>query len=226
MTLQNSTTPTPEGRNPRREAIMDAALRLFGASGLDATSVEAIARDAGIGKGTIYLYFKSKDEILDAILAERWPGPYLEHQLPEILCTEAVTDVPLEETLVRVGNMFLGAVESNMVVLRLAMSEVNRFPDRAEHLFEHTFLRANRIIATFLEAQEKAGRLRPLESPLIAARCYQSLLMMYVMSQEMLRGKVFTPIEREDWVRVAVDIFLRGIENRIESQTPETRALG
>ena len=157
MPVQNQSTQPPNAVNPRREAIMDAALELFGASGLDGTSVEAIARDAGIGKGTIYLYFKSKDEILDAIFAERWPGPYLQHRLPEILSPKAIEDIPLEEVLRNLGNMFLETVEENMIVLRLALSEVYRFPDRAEHLFETTFLKANRIVASFLEAQEKAG---------------------------------------------------------------------
>jgi len=214
----NNPAETPQARSPRREAIMDAALELFGKSGLDGTSVETIARDAGIGKGTVYLYFKSKDEILDAIFAERWPGPYLQHRLPDILSPKAIEDLPLEEVLRNLGNMFLEAVEENLIVLRLALSEVYRFPDKAEHLFENTFLKANRIIASFLETQEKAGRIGPLESPLISARCFQGMLMTYVLSQEMLGGKTYTPMRREDWVRIVVGIFLQGVENRTQEK--------
>ena len=220
MSAQNPAADTAEARRSRREAIMDAALEVFGTSGLDGAGVEDIARSAGIGKGTIYLYFKSKEEIFDAILGERWPGPYLERLMPEILASEEVLNAPLEVVLERIGNGFLAAVEKNMLVLRLALSEAYRFPDRAEHLFESTFLRANRILAAFLEAQEKAGRIWPLESPLIAARCYQGMLMTYVLSQEMLGGKKYTPIEREDWVRVAVSILLQGIQGRGPKQTP------
>jgi AcrR family transcriptional regulator len=219
MSAQNLAAETPEARRSRREAIMDAAMDVFGTSGLDGASVGDIARAAGIGKGTIYLYFRSKDEIFDAILAERWPGPYLDSLMPQMLASEETLNAPLDEILERIGNGFLAAVERNMLVLRLALSEAYRFPDRAEHLFENTFLKANRMLAAFLEAQQKAGRIGPLESPLITARCYQGMLMTYVLSQEMLGGKKYTPIEREDWVRVAVGVLLHGIRNRTEPRT-------
>src|SRR5258706_6804614 len=53
----------------RRETILDAALRAFARSGFEATSVDAIAAEASIAKGTVYLYFESKAEIyLSAIM--------------------------------------------------------------------------------------------------------------------------------------------------------------
>jgi len=226
MSSQNLAAETPEARKSRREAIMDAAMEVFGTSGLDGASVEDIARAAGIGKGTIYLYFKSKDDMFDAILAERWPGPYLDSLMPEMLASQETLSAPLDEVLERIGNAFLTAVEKNMLVLRLALSEAYRFPDRAEHLFENTFLKANRMLAAFLETQQKAGRIGPLESPLIAARCYQGMMMTYVLSQEMLGGKKYTPMEREDWVRIAVGIFLHGMRNRTDETAPELREKG
>ena len=54
----------------RRAAILDAALRVFGQYGFRRTSMDDIAREAGIGKGTIYLSFTSKDEVFQA-LSER-----------------------------------------------------------------------------------------------------------------------------------------------------------
>ena len=44
--------------------------------------------------------------------------------------------------------------------------------------------------------------------------------MAYVLSQEMLGGKKYTPIKREDWVRVAVSILLQGIQSRGTEATP------
>lgn len=58
----------------RRAAILDAALRVFGQYGFRRTSMDDIAREAGIGKGTIYLSFGSKDEVFLALsesLSER-----------------------------------------------------------------------------------------------------------------------------------------------------------
>jgi AcrR family transcriptional regulator len=58
----------------RRREIIDAAERLFNDNGYEETPVEEIIKQAGIAKGTFYYYFKSKEEILDAIvkrMAER-----------------------------------------------------------------------------------------------------------------------------------------------------------
>ncbi|MCI5141534.1 MAG: TetR/AcrR family transcriptional regulator [Candidatus Electrothrix sp. ATG1] len=49
---------------------MEAAINLFGERGYERTSVSALARAAGIGKGTIYSYFSSKNEILLAFCEE------------------------------------------------------------------------------------------------------------------------------------------------------------
>ena len=218
MSPQVTPEETSEARRTRRDAIMDAAIEVFGVRGLDGASVEDIARVAGIGKGTIYLSFKSKDEIFDAILAERWPGPFLERSMPGILADANALNTPLEVTLEAIANGFLEAVEKNMLVLRLAFSEAYRFPGRAEHLFETTFLKANRMLAEFLERQQQAGKIRHLESPLIAARCLQGMLMTYVLSQELLGGKRYTPITREAWVSEAVRIFLEGVRHNHEQQ--------
>jgi AcrR family transcriptional regulator len=52
----------------RREVIMTAAQKLFSQKGFELTTVDEIAGEAELGKGTIYSYFKSKDEIYIAIL--------------------------------------------------------------------------------------------------------------------------------------------------------------
>ena len=63
----------------RERRILDAASELFTHFGFDKTTVSDVARDAGISKGAIYLHFKSKDEMLEALImremrvyAEEW----------------------------------------------------------------------------------------------------------------------------------------------------------
>lgn len=52
----------------RRSEILDAAEKLFGTKGYDATSTGDILRELGIGRGTLYYHFKSKEDILDAMI--------------------------------------------------------------------------------------------------------------------------------------------------------------
>jgi AcrR family transcriptional regulator len=57
-------------QNVRRKLILDTARTLFERDGFEATTVEAIASRAELGKGTIYSYFKSKEQIYIAILEQ------------------------------------------------------------------------------------------------------------------------------------------------------------
>ncbi|RZA25423.1 MAG: TetR/AcrR family transcriptional regulator [Proteobacteria bacterium] len=74
---------TSRGLGDKDQRILDAAKLLFGRFGLKKTSIEEIAQHAGLGKGTVYLYFKSKDEIF-SVLANRMTEEY------ETLVDEAI----------------------------------------------------------------------------------------------------------------------------------------
>jgi AcrR family transcriptional regulator len=58
---------SPDYLDQRREQILDAALACSSRDGFSDTTIEAIAREAGISHGAIYLYFKSKDDIIRAL---------------------------------------------------------------------------------------------------------------------------------------------------------------
>src|SRR5947208_966939 len=55
----------------KRERILRAAVKVFAKSGFYATRVSDVARAAGVADGTIYLYFKSKDELLVSLFEDR-----------------------------------------------------------------------------------------------------------------------------------------------------------
>ena len=55
-------------KQARIQAILEAGLKIFGSQGYHGTSMDAIAEAAELGKATLYYYFKSKDELLLAIL--------------------------------------------------------------------------------------------------------------------------------------------------------------
>lgn len=65
--VRRRSTITPKQRTLK---ILEAALPLFAQQGIRKTTIEQIAAEAGIGKGTIYLSFKSKDEIFAAIIRQ------------------------------------------------------------------------------------------------------------------------------------------------------------
>jgi AcrR family transcriptional regulator len=196
----------------RRNQILDAAIDIFGNKGLDAATVDDLARAAGISKGTVYLYFKSKDEIFDAILAERSSLPLLIDSIDYMKNLKYPEEFSLQSFLEETGIKFLKIMEKDYPLLRLVLADAYRYPLQAEHVYNNLILKANTILADFITAQSATGRIRESDSPLITARCFVGMLLIYVLSQEILGGNKFVPIKPEDWVKEAVKIFLNGVQ--------------
>jgi len=68
---ESSTDPAPDVLSGRAEGILDAARRVFAREGFSGTTIQAVAEAAGIAKGTVYLYFRSKDELYWAAVRQR-----------------------------------------------------------------------------------------------------------------------------------------------------------
>jgi len=91
----------PEQKEQRRRELLDAAARLLADGGLEAVSLSAIARTAGLAKSNVYRYFGSREEILLEILVDdeqSWVGE-LERQLSPLAGSGDVDAVA--ETLAR-----------------------------------------------------------------------------------------------------------------------------
>lgn len=77
--------------SPKRSAILDAALELFCEFTFEGARVPLIAERAGVGTGTIYHYFESKEALVNAVY-QRWKG-----QLRELLVDEAPAGIPARD---------------------------------------------------------------------------------------------------------------------------------
>ena len=78
QTLRDLVCPAPQKRERRKEArpgeLLDAALSLFVEKGYAATKVEEVAQRAGVSKGTLFLYFPSKEELFKAVVRQNISG--------------------------------------------------------------------------------------------------------------------------------------------------------
>lgn len=105
----------------RTGEILAAALRLMDDKGVDALTMDEIAQAAGVAKGTIYLYFQSKNELIQALLAQ--VGEALAREV------EAIMGEPLSppEKLRLVVTLFLQNVEKERVLFPLYLRELVRY---------------------------------------------------------------------------------------------------
>lgn len=96
----------------RRVDLLDAAERLAVDTGIDSLTVDAVTVGAGVSKGTFYLYFRSKDHVLDA-LRERYVERFLAVQ------AAAVARVPADDWPGRIEAWAVAGIEQHLSDLRL-----------------------------------------------------------------------------------------------------------
>ncbi len=106
------------------QAILAAAIRLFSEQGYEKTSIGAIAREAGVGKGTIYGYFRAKDEIFLAFCEDE-----IEYAFTRV-AEENDPDAPLIDQLVTLFMSQFEMITANREFGRLLMREMV-FPSEA-----------------------------------------------------------------------------------------------
>jgi TetR/AcrR family transcriptional regulator len=126
----SSEAPLSNKRERRKEArpgeLLDAALNLFVHKGYSATKVEDVAASAGVSKGTLFLYFPSKEDLFKAViranLAEHFPT--WNQEFEEF---QGSTSEMLEYALVSWWQR-IGSTDASGIT-KLVMSEANNFPE-------------------------------------------------------------------------------------------------
>ena len=188
----------------RRDQILDAAMRLWTKRGFDATTVDAVAREAGLAKGTIYLSFPTKDAILEAAV-RRWS------LLPDLSAlAPALRDVPLADALPRITAQLWGRLRSAAPQVAVLFRELALRPADARHFLESVVLPANRAFAEFLEARVRGRELRPIDT-FVAARALVGMLVIFLWTQQILGGKRLRPIDDDAITGTVSALFLRGV---------------
>ncbi|WP_052500782.1 TetR/AcrR family transcriptional regulator [Jannaschia aquimarina] len=116
-------------KEARPAEILDAALAEFEEHGFAKATPAGIARRAGIGRATIYLYFDGKDAVFEALLRQRLIAP-----LEEIGADMPTADESAERMLRRVFGIFYEEVVGSRtaVLMRILIAEGHRFPSIVE----------------------------------------------------------------------------------------------
>jgi AcrR family transcriptional regulator len=158
------------GPREKHEAILAAALTLFGHYGYRRTSIDDIAQEAGIAKGTVYLYFKSKEEIFRALSQQ-----LLDHVLAH--AEEAAnTVVPIELCL----RALMEAKFGYFFDLMHQSTHVRELIDAKNSLCADLFAQADqrylRILTKAISAAVTAKELRPDEVGLDPASAAELLI--------------------------------------------------
>jgi AcrR family transcriptional regulator len=140
-------TPAPT-RDQRREHIINVAREVFFEQGYSATSMSSIAARLGGSKGTLYNYFKSKEELFEAQVRGMCG------RAADRIILEAALEGEPKEILSRLGEQYLQHLfsEQNVQMFRIIVAEAQRSPELARIFYEVGPARGRKGLETYLEA--------------------------------------------------------------------------
>jgi len=188
----------------KAESILAAAQRAFLAGGFGAVSMDAIAREAGASKATLYAYFSSKEELFGAVVAresERYAQGFSAGELDP---------ADVEASLTTIAERFLRLLLSPDVIAmnRIIIGEVTRFPMLAEIFWRAGPERVRVQLEGFFRRAAEAGTLDIADSRLAAGQ-FASLVRGEIHLQRLLGFGDADPQTLSAAARNAVATFLR-----------------
>ena len=195
----------------RRDAILEAARRIFLRESYTGASMESVAHAAGVSKQTIYNHFANKDELFRALVLD------VCSELGATLGDHALyMEQPPEQVLTVFGELVLKKMSctDNMRLHRLLQQEGRNHPSLAETFYRLGPDSIARWLTTYLEAKVASGEMR-IEEPRIAAEQFVTMLMGHLRLRHLL-GFTGAPdkAQRASYVASAVNIFLNGVRPR------------
>lgn len=170
-------------RRRRKEArpgeLLAAALDVFVEKGFAATKLDEVAARAGVSKGTVYLYFKSKEALFKAVIEAGLT--------PAVETVEAIageTGRTAAERLKRFVDHWWGAMGSTPYgsLPKLLVAEGRNFPDVAQWFHDAMVRRAQKAMASIIEAGVASGEFREVDADL-AARMFFAPMFSYLLWQ-------------------------------------------
>lgn len=118
----------------KRARIIDAAINVFAKEGLHAARIDEIAAAAGVAKGTLYLYFFSKEQLFVDAIRER-----LASLVKDLGHISVATEQPADLTLrLQIDHIYRALFSERIrVILRLVITEGPRFPELITYYYDN-----------------------------------------------------------------------------------------
>lgn len=199
-------------KEARPAELLEAALDVFFEKGFAAARLDDIAARAGVSKGTVYLYFDSKDDVFEALV----------HAIPEVKIEQlravaADRSVPADQMLRRALS-FVGSMlqdERMRKFPRLVIGEGGRFPKIAETYKNTIISRGLAVLSTIIERGIAEGRFRKIDPKHAAYGVMSSVLFSAIWKTTFERFDD-QPLDAQAFLDQHIDTFLRGITARSE----------
>ena len=153
-----------EGELGKRRAILHAAVKVFAEKGYEGCRIADIAKQAGVAYGLVYHYFRSKEELLEHVLAEQWAV------FIDALETISASAAAAPDQLAAMCDFAIEVYRTAPAVVRVVLLEVARTPNALRSgSTRQAFEGAVNIIARVIRRGQERGEIRQSADPMITA---------------------------------------------------------
>ena len=199
-------------KKARPQELLDAALALFVEKGFAGSRAEEVAQRAGVSKGTLYLYYPSKEELFKAVVRQNLSSLIAEGE--EIASSYEGSSSELLSKLLhtwweRVGNTPAAGIH------KIVLAEVRNFPELAQFYTDEVIIPADRLFCGCVQRGIERGEFRPMPLHEVAHALMAPVIFMAIHQHSFGACPVHGPdMDPTLLLDTHLDLVLRGLEVR------------
>ena len=201
-------TASDPADQPKRRDIIEGARKVFRAEGFDGASMGQIAQAASVSKGTLYVYFPSKEALFhELVVHDR------QESAEQMFRLDAITDeTDTRQLLQKLGESFVSMMvrPAHIALIRMVMGAAEKFPEAGRTFYETGPCIGFKRVSELLAREVEAGRLAiDCDLELAAAHFLNLCQGKLIKPQLFCHGGEPTAAEISETVASGVDVFLR-----------------
>lgn len=200
--------------------IIEAAIKIFSEKGFSASRTSEIAKEANIAEGTIFRYFKTKNDLLTGLLIplfSRFFKPLILDSLEKLIKRDK--DKPFEELLTEVLIDRYNLVKKNLPLIKTVAIESMYHPELLDPMKKDVFPKVLSYATGFIEEYVDNGMLKD-QDPLIIVRTMMSSIMGYIFTTSLLPD-LFPSDNPEEDIKKIAQVLLYGLAKEERSDFVE-----
>ena len=212
----SSSTPSPvPARQRRKQArpmeLLDAALDLFVERGFAATRSEDVAARAGVSKGTLYLYYPSKEELLKAVISHNVVNQIAEGS--EIIRRFEGNSAELLAMVLLLWWERIGDTRASGII-KLMTSEVRNFPEVAQFYVDEVVTPSNQMLAQVIQRGIDRGEFRAVNVPEVVHALVGPLIFLVLNKHSLGACSISFLLQPRLVITALIDMVLNGLVPR------------
>jgi AcrR family transcriptional regulator len=194
-------------KESRPKELLSAALDVFVERGFAATKLDDVARKAGVSKGTLYLYFKNKEDLFKAVVRETVVPNIVQSE--KLLAEYQGETKELFKELIQYWHKQMSAL-SMAGICKLMFAEASNFPELASFYHAEVIQRHEQMMTQLLQRGMNRGEFRPLDLSVMPKIIAAPMLMLTLWTKSFCVCEEHV-IDTEKYLEAYIETILSGL---------------